>query len=515
MPPTSPSASRRAPKDLSPRGILRFWIPLAATWLMMAAEGPFLAAVIARLVDPTIGLAAYGVALALAILVESPVLMLMSAATALVENADGYRRLRNFANALNVFATCSLLFFVIPPVHDAIFLGLLALPQEVADQAYGALWFFLPWPAAIGVRRFLQGIMIGAGRTRLVAYGTMIRLVSMVTAALVFGPVLGLPGAWVGAASLSTAVVTEAITARIMARASIRDMMAVEAEEGETLGYREIITFYYPLLLTSILGLAVAPMVTFFMGRSVAPVESLAVFPVVHSLVFIFRALGLSFQDASIALLGRKREGYPELSRFAWQMGLTITGILVAIAFTPFAHVWFYTISGLSEELTSYALFPIKTVVLLPLAGVWLSLERAVLMRNRRTRSITFATAAEVGTIAGLFLVLGWGVGLVGVTAAFIALTAGKLMSTTYLIPYVRRALRDGPRPVRDRGRAPADRTYGGVHAVDPPRRPGARSPVCRVGGTPPGSAGGSTVSRADGSLHRGRCGRNRPAPSW
>ena len=36
---------------LSNRNIFRFWAPLAATWLMMAAEGPFLAAVIARLAD--------------------------------------------------------------------------------------------------------------------------------------------------------------------------------------------------------------------------------------------------------------------------------------------------------------------------------------------------------------------------------------------------------------------------------------------------------------------------------
>ncbi len=41
--------------------IFRFWLPLAATWIMMAAEGPFLAAVIARLPDPTFNLAAYGV----------------------------------------------------------------------------------------------------------------------------------------------------------------------------------------------------------------------------------------------------------------------------------------------------------------------------------------------------------------------------------------------------------------------------------------------------------------------
>ena len=63
------------------RTILLFWAPLAATWVMMASEGPFLAAIIARLPDPTYNLAAHGVSFALAILIEAPVIMLMSAAT--------------------------------------------------------------------------------------------------------------------------------------------------------------------------------------------------------------------------------------------------------------------------------------------------------------------------------------------------------------------------------------------------------------------------------------------------
>jgi hypothetical protein len=54
--------------------LFRFWVPLQATWLMMSLEGPFLAAVIARLAEPKHNLAAYGVAFALAILVEAPVI---------------------------------------------------------------------------------------------------------------------------------------------------------------------------------------------------------------------------------------------------------------------------------------------------------------------------------------------------------------------------------------------------------------------------------------------------------
>ena len=57
---------------------------------MMAAEGPFLAAIIARLPSPEFNLGAYGVAFALAILIEAPVIMLMSAATSLVKDRISY-----------------------------------------------------------------------------------------------------------------------------------------------------------------------------------------------------------------------------------------------------------------------------------------------------------------------------------------------------------------------------------------------------------------------------------------
>jgi hypothetical protein len=39
------------PGGLALSSILWFWLPLAATWLMMAAEGPYVAAIIARMPD--------------------------------------------------------------------------------------------------------------------------------------------------------------------------------------------------------------------------------------------------------------------------------------------------------------------------------------------------------------------------------------------------------------------------------------------------------------------------------
>ena len=447
--------------DRTTRAILVFWFPLALQWMMMALEGPFLAAVIARLPDPTFNLAAYGVAFAFAILVESPVIMLMSASTALVEDAHSYRKLRRFANQLNVLSTLLLVLLLIPPVFDLVLRTMLGLPPEVADRVYGAFWLLLPWPAAIGYRRFIHGILIREGRTRWIAYGTGIRLLAMAGAGIGLA-FLGLPGAWVGAAALSTGVVVEAGVAWAMSRGIIKRILEREESErrqlaaeptvepGSTaemgdrvkeplLETRDILHFYYPLALTSLLALTTQPLLTFFMGRAPAPVESLAVFPVVMALYFLFGALGLSFQEAVIALVGRRGEHRRELARFAAGLAVTASGLLAFLAFTPLARVWFEGISGLEPGLASLAFVPAQIVAIGPGLSVVIGLQRGLLVKARRTRPITMATAIEVTTIALLFPALGWGLGWMGVTAAITSLMVARVFGVAFLAWAVRR----------------------------------------------------------------------------
>jgi hypothetical protein len=414
---------------------------------MMAAEGPFLAAVIARLPDATYNLAAHGVAFALAVLIEAPVMMLMSAATSLVRDRSSYLRLRAFSRGLALATTALLVLVLIPPVYDFLTGTLMGLPPEVADITHGALWLFLPWPAAIAYRRFLQGVLIRAGHTRLVAYGTVLRLFGMVAGALFGFMVLDIPGAWVGALSLSSGVTTEAVAARLMAASTVRSLLAGERDVATKveMPYREIAAFYLPLALTSMIGLAVHPMLTFFMGRSVSPVQSLAVFPVVHALSFFFRSMGLAYQDAAIALMGERFEQLPELRRFAAGLGLAASAGIALVALTPLSDVYFLTISGLTPTLTAFALTPARLVVPLPALSVLLALQRAILVEGRRTQHITMASAVEVGTVAVLFVVLGWGLDLVGATAAFASFLGGRIASNGYLLRRCRAVLTPGP----------------------------------------------------------------------
>ena len=419
---------------------------------MMAAEGPFLAAIIARLPSPEFNLGAYGVAFALAILIEAPVIMLMSAATSLVKDRISYLKMRNFSRGLILGTTLLLLIVLVPGVYRWLTETLLQLPTEVADLTYGALWFFLPWPSAIGYRRFLQGVLIRAGKTRLVAMGTLIRLFAMTVAALLGYLLLDIPGAWIGGLALGTGVTVEAIAARFMAAETVRELLAEETDSGytgHTVTYRAIATFYLPLALTSMIGLTIQPLLTFFMGRSVAPVESLAVYPVVPSLSFFFRSMGFAYQDAAIALIGEQFEHYRELRRFCFTLGAVATAGLALVAFTPLFQLWCITLSGLTPELTSFALIPARIIVPLPFLSVLLSFQRAILVEGRRTQHITWASVIEVTAVAVLFLTLGFGFEVVGATAAFTAFLGGRLLSTVYLAPgcasVLREYLKDDP----------------------------------------------------------------------
>ena len=66
------------------RLVLKNSLPLLATWMMMAVEGPFLAAVMARLPFPKENLAAFGISFSLGLLLEAPIIMLMAASLRLV-----------------------------------------------------------------------------------------------------------------------------------------------------------------------------------------------------------------------------------------------------------------------------------------------------------------------------------------------------------------------------------------------------------------------------------------------
>ena len=430
---------------LTQRRILRFWSPLAATWLMMAAEGPFLAAVIARLGDPAYNLAAFGVAMAIAMIVEAPVIMMMSAATALVRDRQSLLALRRFAWRLNAAVTVVMVVVLLPPVFRLIALDVLGLPGPIERLAHQGVAVLLFWPAAIGYRRFYQGLLIRHHLTRRVAWGTVVRLATMTATAVVLWTATDASGATVGAGALALGVIVEAAASRVMARRVAADLLAREGDPREALTGAAIVSFYAPLALTSLLLLGIQPLLTFFLARGRLPVESLAALPVVNGLLFMLRAPGIGFQEAALALAAERRENLPALRRFSATLGAVLTGTLAIVAFTPLARLWFEGVTGLPEALATLAMQPTRLLVAMPALEVWLALQRALLLVDRTTRPITVATSLEVAVLAAALALLTGPVGLVGIVAVGVALPCGRVVANFYLHGRLRTSAPAGP----------------------------------------------------------------------
>ncbi len=214
-------------ETLNYRKVFLFWGPLALTWLMMSVEQPLLISFIARLDDAKYNLAAFGIAGSFALIIESPIIMLMSASTALVSDRHSYLKMRRFADVLNAAITLLQLVILIPSVFNFIVMDVMEVPENVARIAHIALLIFLPWAASIGYRRFYQGILIRSNLTRRVTYGTLVRLIviAVVGVSLFLS---GINGAYVGAAAMSLAVLLESIATRIMADRSVKELLLEE-----------------------------------------------------------------------------------------------------------------------------------------------------------------------------------------------------------------------------------------------------------------------------------------------
>lgn len=425
--------------------VIRFWVPLCATWLMMSIEGPILTSLVARLPHPDFNLAAYGVAVSVAMFIESPVIMLLSTSVALATDRRAFERLRIFMWRINMLVTAGMVVVCIPSIYDVLAHVVLDLPAPVADRMYWGLVCMIPWPAAIGYRRFYQGLLIRSGLTRRVAWGTVMRLLTMAAAGLGMAALGTVEGIVVGALGLSTGVVFEALATRSMAAGVVQKFRSqADSDCAEAPSYRSILSFYTPLALTSIIGFVVTPMIAFFLGRAPMSIESLAVLPIVDSFVFMFRSFGFSYQEVGIALMGERNRNYPVVRSVG--IGIMVaTSLALAIAcFTPLSEIIFGQLYGLQPHLASFAVLPTQLLGPLPALAVLYSLQRAVLINSRQNVVVTWSTIMEIASIATVLVIVLATTSWPGAVAAALAMVVGRILANGYLWVRTRQALGRG-----------------------------------------------------------------------
>ncbi len=418
---------------MSLRVVFRTWWPLAFSWMLMAVELPVMGAAIARLANPQINLAAWGgVVYPLALIIEAPIIMLLSASTALSKDLDSYVRIRKYM--LWMAGVLSLLHVLVAftPLYDVVVVRWMGVPSEIVEPARIGLRLMLPWTGAIAYRRFQQGVLIRFGHSGAVGMGTIVRL-----CADLFVIMMGLStGRYSGIAlagmAMTSGVLSEALFAGLRIRPVIRDQLLHTPPADEALTLRSFISFYVPLAMTSLLFLLIQPIGSAALSRMPRALESLATWPVVSGLVFLLRSPGVAFNEVAVALLDKPGSGR-DLVRFALRLMGIMTAVLLLIVATPVATFWFEKLTSLETELAQMAVTALWFTLPLPAISVLISGFQGVLLNARRTRSVTESVLVGLILIS-IVLVIGviWGQ-VVGLYVGWLAFSLGMTGQVIWL----------------------------------------------------------------------------------
>lgn len=407
--------------------IFKTWWPLALSWMMMSVESPLLSAVIARLPDARLNLAAIGgVVQPIRMLIMSPVVMLLSASVALSKDWDSFRKLYRFMMILSASLTGLVALVAFTPLFYVVAGDILGTPSELHQIARWGLMVSVPVGWGVAYRRFHQGVLIRNGFSNAIMVGTLIRISGYALMLLVGYLIHTIPGTVVEATALVTGIWGEAIYTGIRVRPVVRYRVKT-APPAEPLTWKAFFSFYIPLVFTSLLNMVWSPVSSAAISRMPRAIDSLAVLPVVNGLTSLFRSFGMALNEVVVAMLDRPRAS-ERLSRFARYVAIGTSGLFALMVFTPLSGVWFEKISGLAPDLAQLAKSAVWIAVPLPALSVIRSWSQGILLFGRKTRGISEAIVISLVTLVA---VLWGGVTLGTVTGAYVGVTGLMMANLT------------------------------------------------------------------------------------
>jgi hypothetical protein len=195
---------------------------------------------------------------------------------------------------------------------------------------------------------------------------------------------------------------------------------------------RGFLNFYIPLAMTSLLFMVAGPIGTAAASRLPMALESLAVWPVLSGLVFLFRSFGVAFNEVVVALLDEPLSMH-NLRRFTgWMAGLVSLAMLLVIA-TPLARIWLEEISALSPELVRLGRVGLLLALPMPAMAVLQSWYQGAILHGKWTRGITESTVIYLASNAAFLFASVALLHVVGLYILLIGMGISMALQTAWL----------------------------------------------------------------------------------
>ena len=415
------------------RQLIQLWqqfVLLSLSDISMALGDPLTTTTLAHLPDSRTNIAAVGVAKAIAIFCESPIIMLLHTSNALAPTQASRRALWKFALVASGAMSLLLALVTIPAVFEIVGEGWLGVAPSLSNTIRSVLTMIILWPLAIGWRRYFQGLLIHSGQSYAVAQAGIVRLL-VVGTILAGGFVLKSNGAIVAGMSLVWGVIAEAVTVTYLARklgaTTLPELVSTPELPQDLAG---VWKFYAPLGGTMMLVWGARAALVGVVARANDGEIALAAWPAAWGLVLVIANSTRMVQQIII----RNRKLVPDrlLIIFAITVGIVCSLILLLVSGTPMSEQAIGAFISNDPELISRVRPVLLICAVIPL---FVSVQNAVqgfLVSEGRTWGVN--QAAWVGAIVMLSTAyLGAQSGQNGAVAAAIGMIMGNMLEISYL----------------------------------------------------------------------------------
>lgn len=425
---------RPAPSTLPATGmrdLLRFFLPLAAASMMMMFTHSVVNAALARTSQPQTFLAAHALALSMAVIVESPVMVMRQVTIALATSAARFRLIRRITGWVAAACLAMAALIAYTPLGPIIFGDFFGAPEALIAHVLPAFRVLMLMPVTSAVRGLYQGLLTRNRATLFITWGMAARVAVMAALAWAITTHRWLDGAVVGAVIFLAGMGTEGLVSMMALR--IRPVRGGDWDQPGIMGYRWTLGFYAPLMVAGLMASLGKPIINSALARIPAAAPELAAFAVASALAWIVLAPCQNIHQTVMVYHGDPA-ARPVLRRFAVGFALVNCLILASLSWSPIGP-WLITRAlGVPRELVAPTLRALQLLVFLPLVLTAVDYHAGKLLQQGQTRLTGLARMANVGGLAVVAAILIFTAPGLGASIGPLAQLAGGALEASILV---------------------------------------------------------------------------------
>jgi len=331
---------------------------------------------------------------------EKPAILLRQTCSALVRDRLSYRSVRFIGYCLFGASLSFGALVAYTPVGHWVFGIAFGAGPEVEAQAIIAWQALMFLSVFSGLRCLFQGVIIFRMRTKWLTVGMVFRLTGMFLLSRLF-VFIGIASAWQGAVIFVAGMMIEAFVSWLECKRLVKELPE-RLENHPVFRPKQVLPFYRPLLLSSLVAVWVAPILNAVLGTTEHATLSIASFAVAGSLMNLM--LGFFTYFHQIALHFGKTNPR-QVRRFTLMLGFVPAFFLSLLAFTP-AGPWMLThLLGVKQDLLQASLHALRGFLPFVLVFPWLDTLNGFVMNQGETK-LMFASQISNAVMTTLLIVV-------------------------------------------------------------------------------------------------------------